>query len=71
MKVRATHVLLRLATARTVTDASALQFGKQIQSQQTPGWGSFYADYKGLKKVSHFHYLPHPLRLSLRPRNSP
>lgn len=34
------------------TNSPLSQFGKQIQSQQTPGWGSFYVDYKGLKKVS-------------------
>ncbi|KAM0756333.1 SPX-domain-containing protein [Meredithblackwellia eburnea MCA 4105] len=28
-----------------------MKFGKQIQSQQTPGWGSYYVDYKGLKKI--------------------
>ncbi|KAG9127853.1 hypothetical protein FRC07_008299 [Ceratobasidium sp. 392] len=28
-----------------------VQFGKQIQSQQIPGWGAYYLDYKALKKV--------------------
>jgi hypothetical protein len=27
------------------------QFGKKIQSQQIPGWGAYYLDYKALKKV--------------------
>jgi hypothetical protein len=27
------------------------QFGKQIQSQQIPGWGAYYLDYKALKKI--------------------
>jgi CDK inhibitor PHO81 len=27
------------------------QFGKQIQSQQVPGWGAYYLDYKALKKI--------------------
>lgn len=27
------------------------QFGKEIQSNQIPGWSQFYLDYKGLKKV--------------------
>ncbi|KDN50009.1 hypothetical protein RSAG8_01345, partial [Rhizoctonia solani AG-8 WAC10335] len=26
-------------------------FGKQIQSQQIPGWGVYYLDYKALKKI--------------------
>ncbi|KAG6833841.1 hypothetical protein H0H87_011775 [Tephrocybe sp. NHM501043] len=28
-----------------------LQFGKHIQSQQVPGWSSYYLDYKFLKKI--------------------
>lgn len=27
------------------------QFGKQIQSQQIPGWSQYYLDYKFLKKI--------------------
>lgn len=29
----------------------ALQFGKVIQSQQVPGWSTYYLDYKFLKKI--------------------
>ena len=28
-----------------------LQFGKEIQSQQIPGWSHYYLDYKALKKI--------------------
>ncbi|KAG8888011.1 ubiquitin-protein ligase peroxin 12 [Tulasnella sp. 332] len=28
-----------------------MKFGKEIQSNQIPGWSQFYLDYKGLKKV--------------------
>lgn len=28
-----------------------LQFGKQIQAEQVPGWSSYYLDYKFLKKI--------------------
>ncbi|KAJ7228963.1 cyclin-dependent protein kinase inhibitor [Mycena pura] len=28
-----------------------LQFGKQIQAQQVPGWSAYYLDYKFLKKI--------------------
>lgn len=27
------------------------QFGKQIQSEQIPGWSAYYLDYKFLKKI--------------------
>lgn len=27
------------------------QFGKEIASNQVPGWSAFYLDYKGLKKI--------------------
>lgn len=27
------------------------QFGKEIQSQQIPGWSQYYLDYKALKKI--------------------
>lgn len=29
-----------------------MKFGKQIQSQQLPGWSDRYCDYKALKKAS-------------------
>ena len=28
-----------------------LQFGKQIQAEQVPGWSAYYLDYKALKKI--------------------
>ncbi|KAG8994889.1 ubiquitin-protein ligase peroxin 12 [Tulasnella sp. JGI-2019a] len=28
-----------------------MKFGKEIQSNQIPGWSQFYLDYKGLKKI--------------------
>ncbi len=28
-----------------------MQFGKQIQAEQVPGWSSYYLDYKALKKI--------------------
>lgn len=27
------------------------KFGKEIQSNQIPGWSQYYLDYKGLKKI--------------------
>lgn len=30
---------------------NSLQFGKEIQSQQVPGWSQYYLDYKALKKI--------------------
>ena len=28
-----------------------MQFGKQIQAEQVPGWSAYYLDYKALKKI--------------------
>ena len=28
-----------------------IQFGKQIQAEQVPGWSPYYLDYKALKKI--------------------
>ena len=32
--------------------APTTQFGKTIQARQIPGWGTYYLDYKFLKKAS-------------------
>lgn len=29
----------------------SIQFGKQIQAEQVPGWSAYYLDYKALKKI--------------------
>lgn len=38
---------------RACPDSSrqTIQFGKQIQAEQVPGWSQFYLDYKSLKKI--------------------
>ncbi|QRW19188.1 ankyrin repeats [Rhizoctonia solani] len=47
------HERLQNATALPTgpDNISMAQFGKQIQSQQIPGWGAYYLDYKALKKI--------------------
>ncbi|KEP54101.1 cyclin-dependent kinase inhibitor [Rhizoctonia solani 123E] len=45
-----------------------MKFGKQIQSQQIPGWGAYYLDYKALKKIiSSLASSQIPLHEAIRP----
>lgn len=50
-----------------------MKFGKTIQSQQVPGWGEYYLNYKALKKIINSYAAGRPasdaslLSLGLRP----
>ncbi|CAE6400486.1 unnamed protein product [Rhizoctonia solani] len=41
----------RPVNANCYKSRTTMKFGKQIQSQQIPGWGAYYLDYKALKKI--------------------
>ncbi|KAK8849399.1 hypothetical protein IAR55_004731 [Kwoniella newhampshirensis] len=54
-----------------------MKFGKTIQSQQVPGWGEYYLNYKALKKIINSYAAGRPasdaslLSLGLRPAKRP
>ncbi|KGB78149.3 cyclin-dependent protein kinase inhibitor [Cryptococcus deuterogattii R265] len=54
-----------------------MKFGKTIQSQQVPGWGEYYLNYKALKKIINSYAAGRPasdaslLSLGLRPARLP
>ncbi|KAK4689310.1 CDK inhibitor PHO81, partial [Tremellales sp. Uapishka_1] len=57
--------------------AANMKFGKTIQSQQVPGWGEYYLNYKALKKIINSLAAGRPasdaslLSLGLRPAKRP